>query len=158
MTPGRLLAAACAGLVVSAAVLWGASAAGWPEGSNGTGLTGPALLALAGVAGVVAASGVVRRALGVLLGLVGVLAAGVGVAGAGAAPGPWIAVGGGALLLVTGSFVMLREGAMARFGARYSAAGTRAAQGDPDRVAWQDLDAGRDPTAGPGTGPTADPR
>ncbi|WP_232662146.1 Trp biosynthesis-associated membrane protein [Pseudonocardia sp. TRM90224] len=154
MTPGRLLVAACAGLAASAGVLWGASAAAWPAGANGSGLTGPALLALAGVAGVVAASGVVRRGLGVLLGLVGVLAAGVGVAGAGAAPGPWLAVGGGALLVVTGTFVMLREAALARFGARYSAAGSQAAQRDPDRAAWQDLDAGRDPTAGP----TGDPR
>jgi len=160
---GRGLAAACGGLVVAAGVLWGASALAWTApGAGGStvadpasapsALTGVALLALAGVAALVATSGVPRRIVGALLGVVGglvvvataaaVLAVSVAVGG-----GPLLAVGGGLLLAVVGCAVLLREPQLRRLGARYAAAGTPSAHADPDRAAWAALDEGRDPTA-----------
>jgi len=163
---GRALAAACGGLVVAACVLWGASALAWtapgrPGGSAvvepasaPSALTGVALLALAGVAALVATSGVPRRIVGALLGVVGgvvvvataaaVLAVSVAVGG-----GPLLAVGGGLLLAVVGCAVLLREPQLRRLGARYAAAGSPSAHADPDRAAWAALDEGRDPTADP---------
>jgi uncharacterized membrane protein (TIGR02234 family) len=87
----RALGGACAGLALSAVLLWAASATVWYRVMPGdapvelTGalvapwLGGTALLALAGVAGVVATGGVLRRLVGGLLGLagIGVLAFGV---------------------------------------------------------------------------------
>jgi uncharacterized membrane protein (TIGR02234 family) len=93
----RALGGICAGLALSAVLLWAASATVWyrvmPGGAVSSGappveltgalvapwLGGTALLALAGVAGVVATSGVLRRLVGGLLGLagIGVLAFGV---------------------------------------------------------------------------------
>jgi uncharacterized membrane protein (TIGR02234 family) len=80
-----VLGAACAGLALSAVLLWAGSATVWyrvmPPGAAPVELTGAqaapwlsgtALLALAGVAGVVAAGGLLRRLVGVLLGLAGV--------------------------------------------------------------------------------------
>lgn len=55
--------------------------------------------------------------------------------------------GAGVLLLATAGLVTaLREPLLARFGARYATAGARRAELDPDRAAWDALDAGRDPT------------
>jgi uncharacterized membrane protein (TIGR02234 family) len=81
----RALGAACAGLALSAVLLWAGSATVWyrvmPPGAAPVELTGAqvapwlggtALLALAGVAGVVATGGLLRRLVGVLLGLAGV--------------------------------------------------------------------------------------
>jgi uncharacterized membrane protein (TIGR02234 family) len=80
-----VLAGACAGLALSAVLLWAGSAVVWYRvvrpGAAPVALTGAqvapwlggtALLALAGVAGVVATGGVLRRLVGVLLGLAGV--------------------------------------------------------------------------------------
>jgi hypothetical protein len=164
---GRALGVACLGLAASAALLWGASAVVWYRGAghaSGTAggptdgatampsLTGVALLALAGIAALVATSGYIRRALACLLGLAGgataVFAAvdlvappAPGVTGA-----PLLAVAGGVVLLAVGVFVLLREPRMARLGARYAAAAARQAPSDPDRAAWAALDEGRDPT------------
>lgn len=140
-------------------------------------LGGVALLALAAVAGVVATGGVLRRVVGGLLVLAGgavavtaVLSllvtpfatdgsvpavAGVDVealryAPTTTTPAPLLAVLGGVLLLAAGVVVLLRERRLPRLGARYAAPGARPAPTDPDRAAWQDLDAGRDPTVGPG--------
>ena len=81
----RVLGSVCAGLGLSAVLLWAGSATVWyrvlPAGAAPVELTGArvapwlggtALLALAGVAGVVATGGVLRRLVGVLLGLAGV--------------------------------------------------------------------------------------
>lgn len=180
----RTLGLSCAGLLASAAVLWGASVAVWFRvGASGqrvvdvTGaqarpaLGGVALLALAGVAAVLATSGILRRAVGGLLGVAGAAIGGAGVlalavpsavgplpeppAGtatdalvaypAQATPAPLLAVLGGLLLLAVGLVVLVREGRLPRFGARYAAPGSRP-PADPDRTAWQDLDAGLDPT------------
>lgn len=198
MTAGRnprLLGTACAGLVASAAALWGASEAVWFRVSSTvagragqlvdfTGAQvrpsfgGVALLALAGIAGVVATAGPLRRAVGGLLALAGAAVAGAAVlsllvspfaadsgslpaAPPGVAvdalrhapttttPAPWLAVLGGVLLLAVGLLVLVRERRLPRLGARYAAPGARPAPTDPDRAAWQDLDAGRDPTDRP---------
>jgi hypothetical protein len=173
----RLLAAVCAGLAVSAVALWGASAAVWhrtavagraPEGLTGAqvapSLTGVALLALAGVAALVATGGVLRRMVGVLLGAAGAVVAVVAAralvvppSGTDPTVAPLLAVGGGVLLLAVGLSVLVGEPRLARFGARYSGAATRRPEVDPDRAAWQDLDAGRDPTADAPEGRVDDP-
>ena len=117
-------------------------------------LTGVALLALAGVAGVLATGGLARRLVGGLLasaGAVQAVAALLALGGAGP-PAPLLAVAGGAVLLAVGALAALREPRLPRFGARYAAAGDRRAPRDPDRAAWEALDAGEDPTAGPGGG------
>ena len=54
-----------------------------------------------------------------------------------------------------GVVVLLGEPRLPRFGARYSTGAARPAELDPDRAAWQDLDAGRDPTTDPDS--TLDP-
>jgi uncharacterized membrane protein (TIGR02234 family) len=206
----RLLATACAGLVGSAALLWGGSAAVWyrvsvPDAAvtgraavEFTGaqvapsLTGMALLALAGVAAVVATGGLLRRLVGVLLALAGAGVAaiaawalvdspfatdaadvtlprppaGVSVDALRHAPtdttaAPLLAVAGGVVLLAVGLLAALREKRLPRFGARYANPAQRRVDPDPDRAAWQALDAGVDPTANgpedrgddPGDGP-----
>ena len=76
----RALLGVCAALVAGAGALWGASGLAWVEvrplvrapveltgAAIAPALTGLALVALAGVAGVVATGGVLRRAVGVLL-------------------------------------------------------------------------------------------
>lgn len=176
----RALAWVCSGSVASAALLWGASAAPWylveppgrpPVALDGAQvapwLTGLALLALAGVAGIVATGGVLRRVLGGLLAVAGAVAAVIaprallsapavgalpptlpGGQQAVSAAGPSLAVAGGLVLLLVGVVVAVREPRLPRFGARYAAPGARPVEVDPDRAAWRDLDAGRDPTAG----------
>ncbi|WP_300009668.1 Trp biosynthesis-associated membrane protein [Pseudonocardia sp.] len=193
----RLLGTVCVGLLVSAAALWGASVAVWyrvpvavpaERVVDVTGaqvqpaLGGVALLAVAGVAGVLAIGGVARRMVGVLLGVAGAAIVVVGAsalvadpfaAAAGSlplpppggtadalrnrpgetTPAPLLAVVGGLVLLAVGAVVLVRERRLPRFGARYSAArgrdGAARPPADPDRAAWQDLDAGLDPTDGP---------
>jgi hypothetical protein len=167
----RALVAACAGLAGSAALLWAASATVWYHGAGVAGrpgtestgaqvapsLTGVALLALAAVAAVVATGGVLRRLVGALLGLVAVVAGVVAVRAlvvlptaptpVARTPAPLLAVAGAAALLAVGLFMLLREPRLPRFGSRYAAPGDRRAEVDPDRAAWQALDAGMDPTA-----------
>jgi uncharacterized membrane protein (TIGR02234 family) len=144
-------------------------------------LTGFAWVALAGVAGLVATGGVARRVMAGLLCVAGLAVAVIGLVGwtrteyaadsAGPAPpgatlppppltitpAPLLAVAGGLLLLAVGVFVLVREPRLARLGARYAAPGARPVEVDPDRAAWQDLDAGRDPTADPARDEGDDP-
>lgn len=140
-------------------------------------LSAVALLAGAAVAAAVALGGVARRALGGLVAVAGAgvgiavvrlllappapadLAAlpgapAGGVAAAGAVvlrPGPLPAALGAALLLVAGVVVLVGERRLPRLGSRYSAqpADTPESARDPDRAAWDALDAGRDPTVDP---------
>lgn len=63
-----------------------------------------------------------------------------------ATPAPLLAGLGVALLLAAASGLLLAERDLPRFGARYAARGSRPAATDPARAAWDDLDAGRDPT------------
>jgi hypothetical protein len=150
--------------------LTGAQVAPW--------LGGVALLALAGVAALVATGGVLRRVVGVLLVLVGagVLAFGLSAlvtdpyatdapasalpqppAGASVdelryqpterTPAPLLPVAAAGVLLAVGVLVAVRERRLPRLGSRYAAPGERPVERDPDRAAWRELDAGRDPTA-----------
>jgi Tryptophan-associated transmembrane protein (Trp_oprn_chp) len=182
----RALALACLGLAGAAGLVWGSSALRWytvsPVGRaplTFTGaevapsLTGFAWVALAGVAGLVATGGVVRRVVAGLLAVAGAAVALIGrqgqtrisyaVESAGSLPpgmtvpppplavtaAPLLAVAGGLVLLAVGVLVLLCEPRLPRLGARYAAAGARPVEAEPDRAAWQDLDAGRDPTADP---------
>jgi len=198
---GRALGLACLGLALAAGLLWGASTLVWyrvtPAGRAPVALTGAqaapsltgfALIALAGVAALVATGGVVRRVLAVLLAVAGLVVAGIAAAAlltspfatdASAAglprppsgvsidslryqptettPAPLLAVVGGLALLAVGVFVMVREPRLSRLGARYAAPGKRPVEIDPDRAAWQDLDAGRDPTGTPPVDPANGP-
>jgi uncharacterized membrane protein (TIGR02234 family) len=192
-----VLGVAAAGLGLSAVLLWAGSATIWyrvtPGGAAPVELTGAqvapwlggtALLALAGVAGVVATGGVARRLVGGLLGLagIGVLLfgiramlldpfatdaslpeppAGVTVDELRYQPtdvtgAPLLAIAGAVVLLAVGVLVLVRERRLPRLGARYAAAGERRAERDPDRAAWQDLDEGRDPTVAPPDAPPGD--
>jgi uncharacterized membrane protein (TIGR02234 family) len=137
------------------------------------GLSGIALLALAAVAAAVALAGTPRRLLGVVVAAAGVYvgvavvrllmdppgpanlaalpgAPAGGTVGSSVATtgGPLSAVLGAVLLLAAGLALMPAERRLPRFGARYAArSAERAATADPDRVTWEALDAGRDPTA-----------
>jgi uncharacterized membrane protein (TIGR02234 family) len=90
-----------------------------------------------------------------LAALPGAPAGGVPVPGPAALhPGPGVAALGAALLLAAGVVLVVAERRLPRLGARYTVAGTEApvhrpAAADPDRAAWDALDAGRDPTADP---------
>jgi hypothetical protein len=142
---GRALAGAAVGLAVAALVLWGAAALPWPAPGAPSWTGGVAVLALAGIAGVVATSGVVRRGVGVLLAAAGLAVLGGSVAQFGvAALGATALVLGGLALLAAGGLVAVREPVLARFGDRYARSGAPPA--DPDRAAWDALDEGRDPT------------
>lgn len=139
------------------------------------GLQATALLALAGVAAAVALGGVARRALGGVLVLaalwlggavVGVVVSPPDAAAIAALPGapagaglaqavtrtaaPLLAAVGVVLLAAAGLAFAVRERHFARLGARYGRAkATAPRETDPDRAAWEALDAGRDPTVDP---------
>jgi hypothetical protein len=66
-------------------------------------------------------------------------------------------VAGAGVLLAVGVLVAVRERRLPRLGSRYAAPGQRVVEQDPDRAAWRELDAGRDPTSDPAAGPLADP-
>jgi hypothetical protein len=148
---------AAAGLAVAALVLWGASALPWPPPGAPSWTGGVAVLALAGIAGVVATSGLFRRGVGVLLAAVGgAVLVGAVAEFAASLFGASALVVSGLALLGTGVLVAAREPGLARFGARYARAG--ASPADPDRAAWDALDEGRDPTVRPSPdGPSGGP-
>jgi hypothetical protein len=143
----RVLVVVCVALVVAAGLLWGAAAA---EGEPA--LSGLALLALSGVAAVVATAGVLRRVAGGLLATAGLVQAVFA-----AVAGPLLALPGAVVLLAAGVVALAWEPRLPRLGARYAAPGERRAERDPDRAAWQELDEGRDPTVDPPAGPPGDP-
>ncbi|MFF0146396.1 Trp biosynthesis-associated membrane protein [Amycolatopsis sulphurea] len=170
-------------LLLGALALWGSSRLVWfaefrDEGVRGvvrytengaqhaTALIPLALLALAGVAGVLATGGWLRRVLGGLLALAGVAGIWTGATGvrfgfAAGLPGGQIllahglAVLGGLLLALGGLAAVKWAGTAKRLGAKYSAPGAQRARRDPDTELWEALSGGTDPTdpAGqPGTG------
>ena len=153
----RTLVEVCTGLAGAAGLLWAASAVEWGAGAPGE-LTGIALVSLAGIAGVVATGGVLRRVVGVLLGVAGLVEAGSTVTRwAGGSAGPYLALAGALVLVAAGAVVVLREPLLPRLGAHYAAPGRRREPVDPDRQAWEDLDEGRDPTLGSATTPGTEP-
>ncbi|NIH79327.1 Trp biosynthesis-associated membrane protein [Amycolatopsis viridis] len=163
-------------LLLAAAALWGSSRLVWSAELRDAGVRGTvleehtgaqisgalvplAVLALAGVAGLVAASGWLRRVLGVVVALAGVAAGWIAVDGwrfggfpAGAPAGQIFAGRGlallaGILMLVAGLIAGKGAGRMAKLGARYQApAGRKKAAKDPDTELWEALSEGEDPT------------
>lgn len=132
-------------------------------------LTAVALLGLAGIAALVATGGLLRRMVGVLVTGAGAGAAVLavdrwtrprvppealpsGVASVGdlePTAAPLLAVAGGVLLVAAGLVTLVGAHRMPRLGARYTAHPASTADQDPDRAAWDALDAGRDPTVEP---------
>ena len=126
-----------------------------------------ALAALAAIVAVLATAGVWRRLVGVVIALCGAGAVALAVAAldgsaaveaalrrqpmaaadaAMAAPGPWayLAVAGGALLVVAGLTAMVRGGRWAGMSARYERRAPTAKSAE--RSMWEALDRGDDPT------------
>ncbi|WP_092532178.1 Trp biosynthesis-associated membrane protein [Amycolatopsis arida] len=166
-----------AALALGAAALWGASRLTWLAEPRAAGVRGTvlhtedgaqaavalvplAVLALAGVAGMVATGGWPRRLLGAVLVLAGLAAAWIAVDGArtsgypaGAPVGEMLAAHGlalvGGLLVAAGGALGLRwAGRMPRLGARYSAPGAKHRPADSDAHLWEALSDGEDPTIG----------
>jgi hypothetical protein len=158
-----------AALVLAAAALWGSSRLTWfaedrdagvrgivHYTENGAQLAGSlvplALLALAGVAGMVATGGWFRRVLGGLLALGGLAACWAGIDGFGHASGfpfgPLVAVLGGILMISGGLLGIKGASRMPRLGTRYAAPATKRVARDPDVELWEALSEGEDPTQG----------
>ncbi|WP_307849658.1 Trp biosynthesis-associated membrane protein [Qaidamihabitans albus] len=162
-------------LLLGAAALWGSARLTWTAeeveaGVRGTVLrteTGAersgalvplAVLALAGVAGMVATGGWPRRLLGGVLVAAGLAACWVALSALRfggypeAAPvgeiyaGHGLALLGGALVAGGGLLGLRRAGRMPRLGAKYSAPGTQRVRRDPDTEMWDALSDGEDPT------------
>ncbi|GAA1382771.1 hypothetical protein GCM10009613_11120 [Pseudonocardia kongjuensis] len=140
-------------------------------------VTAVAALLVAAVAALVALSGIARRLLGVLVALgagaavvltlrlvavppspaelasarAGLNTGGApeGIGAVQATPWPWLAVAGGAVAVVVAVLLVIREHRLPRLGGRYAAPGAKPPETDPDRAAWERLDAGGDPTVGP---------
>lgn len=141
-------------------------------------VTAVAALLAAAVAALIALSGTARRVLGVLVGAAGVTAvvlvlrvvavpptpaelasARAGLSTGGAPEGigavhataaPWLAVAGAVVAVAAAVLLVVREPRLPKLGSRYEAPGARTAPAsDPDRAAWERLDAGVDPTVGP---------
>ncbi len=173
--PRRPLWMIVVALLLGALALWVASQLSWfaefrDGGVRGTVLsreTGEqrapalvplALLALAGVAGLVATGGWARRVLGVVLALAGAAAVWAGVAGvrfggyADGLPvtemllGRGLAVLGGILVAAGGLAAVKGAGQATRLGAKYAAPATRKKVRDPDARLWEALSEGEDPT------------
>lgn len=152
-------------LLGAAAALWGASELAWGEapasdqpgmgdGTDGASpdLTAIALLALAGLAGVFAVGGWLRRILGAIFGAAagytGWQAISAQVEGGFSLwSGRGCAFLGAILLLVAATLVMAHATRLPTMGARYEATNTRARTGDPDKDMWDGLSEGEDPTA-----------
>jgi uncharacterized membrane protein (TIGR02234 family) len=152
----------------------------WPA------LFGLAPVALAGVAAVLALSGVTRRLVGVLVAALGLWAMVLAVRtllGSVTTPldpgyptppsgvdldalrdhplvatgSPWIAVAGGLAMFGGGLWVVTRERGLPRLGSRFSVGHDRPRQPDQDRDWWDALDEGRDPTTSTGSGTDPQP-
>ena len=155
-------------LLAAAGLLWGSSSVTWftdagsalraakdqPTGADQVPALIPlALLSLAGIAGAIAGSGVLRRVVGGLLALLAAGAVALWFAdaldtvdgGAPAAAGPLLGLSGLALLLAAGLIVLVGGARMPALGARYDT-GSNARAADPDREVWEALDSGSDPT------------
>ncbi|GAA4025515.1 hypothetical protein GCM10022247_57830 [Allokutzneria multivorans] len=156
-------------LLAAAGLLWGSSTIAWFDASGAAALaakppTGAdqvpaliplALLCLAGIAGVLATGGALRRVVGALLLLLaagattlwftGALTSADVALGASRGAGPVLGLSGLGLLFAAGLAVLLGGGRMPALGARYDT-GSNARASDPDREVWEALDSGSDPT------------
>jgi hypothetical protein len=163
-------------LLLASAGLWGGSRLTWFAELRDGGVRGTvlytengaqhssaliplALLALAGMAGMIATGGWARRVLGVVLGLAGLAACWIAVDGVPLGGQPdglpiaqmliarGLAAAGGILLLCGGLAGVKGASVMPRLGARYSAPGAKRVARDPDVELWEALSDGQDPTA-----------
>ncbi|HVW41478.1 MAG TPA: Trp biosynthesis-associated membrane protein [Amycolatopsis sp.] len=162
-------------LLLGAAALWGSSRLVWFAELTDAGVRGMvlrtengaqqssallplAVLAVAGVAGMVATGGWARRVLGVVMVAAGLAACWVAVDGVRfsgfpeGAPvwqiftGRGLALLAGILVVLGGLVAVMRASAMPRLGARYAAPSVKKAARDPDTELWQALSEGEDPT------------
>jgi hypothetical protein len=146
-------------LLAAAAALWGSSRMAWSAGVTGAdrtpALVGLALLALAGIAGVLATSGWPRRIVGLLLALAGFPAgwsALDGAFGQGQPTGVGLLARGLALLagiiLIGAGALLVRSGhRMPRLGASYQTpAAAKEDAETSDKQLWRALSEGHDPT------------
>ncbi|QWF83172.1 Trp biosynthesis-associated membrane protein [Amycolatopsis sp. CA-230715] len=163
-------------LLLSAAALWGSSRLVWVASARDAGVRGIvldqrtgaeeasavvplALLALAGVAAMIATGGWPRRVFGAVLAVAGLAACWTAVNGVrfGGFPdgapvaeiyaGRALALAGGILMVAAGLAGFKGAGRMPRLGARYSAPGAKRTVRDPDTELWESLSDGEDPTA-----------
>jgi Tryptophan-associated transmembrane protein (Trp_oprn_chp) len=162
-------------LVGAAAALWGATGLSWlatpdlpPDhrtglgtgGVGGTGLgtggtggpsfTALALLALAGLLGMFAVGGWLRRVLGAIIVVAGGYVCWQAFATAGAKDmftGRGLALLGGVLLVAAGLLVIRHASTLPTMGSRYQLASTERRSGDADKDLWDGLSNGEDPTS-----------
>ncbi|NKQ56581.1 Trp biosynthesis-associated membrane protein [Amycolatopsis sp. K13G38] len=162
-------------LLLGAAALWGASRFVWFAELTDGGVRGMilqtqtgaqrsaallplAVLAVAGVAGMVATGGWARRVLGIVMSVAGLAACWVAIDGvrfsgfpAGAPvwqifTGRGLALLGGILVVLGGLIAIKHASAMPRLGARYAAPSVKKTARDPDTELWEALSEGEDPT------------
>jgi hypothetical protein len=133
-------------LVAAAAALWGSGRLDWGTATTPRYGAGLAFVAIAGLAGTVAAGGWVKRLVGVVVALAGLLAGGVTVTAGGTGIGRWIALLGALLLVAAGILVIRHAARLPTLGTRYQSANARPRSGDGDRDMWDGLSQGEDPT------------
>lgn len=162
-------------LLIGAALLWGSSRLVWTAQSRNAGVRGIvldtqtgaqvtgaliplAVLALAGVAGMVATGGWARRVLAVVLMMAGAATCWVSVDGVRwhgyptGAPvvqiftGRGLALLAGIIVLAAGLVAVKHARVMPRLGARYSAPSVKKSARDVDAELWEALSEGEDPT------------
>jgi hypothetical protein len=145
-------------LLASSVALWGSSKMEWaakvPGADRAPALVPLALLALAGIAGVLATSGWARRVVGMLLALAGLAAGWTGLDGAfgqGQTTATALLARGltvlAALAILGAGVMLVRSGhRMPKLGGSYQT--PAAAKGDetPDKQLWRALSEGKDPT------------
>jgi hypothetical protein len=153
-------------LLGAAVALWGATEVAWGDtsapdqpgigaanpGDGMPDLTAIALLALAGLAGVFAVGGWLRRILGAIFVAAGGYTAWVAIdtvmlGGFSLWTGRGFAFLGAVALLAAGALVVAHARRLPTMGARYETANARARTGDPDKDMWDGLSEGEDPTA-----------
>jgi hypothetical protein len=154
MNPRRLLWIVTALLLGAAAGLWGSSRLAWSAGVTGAdrvpALVPLALLALAGIAGILATSGWPRRLVGVLLAFGGVAAGwsafdqGESTVGGMFARALALLAG---IVLIGAGWLLVRAGhRMPRLGSNYQTPAAAKAAEAPDKELWRALSEGNDPT------------
>ncbi|GAA4040718.1 Trp biosynthesis-associated membrane protein [Nonomuraea soli] len=119
---------------------WGAAS----DPAGAPALTPPALAALAGVVAVLAAKGLGRRIVGGLIALCGVITV-IAAWGPFGTVWPYVAIGGGLLVLLGGIATVVRGVRWQAMSERYGRDRPRTEDGD--RSMWDALDRGEDPTS-----------
>ena len=151
-------------LVGAAVALWASSRLAWTTevlrhpgtdvttlvsrtGAESRPLVPLAVLALAGVAAMIAVSGWPRRVLGGVLALAGVGAIALSVGGTDFFPWGRILAGLGGILMIIAGAALVRFGAtMPRLGAAYQRTETERPADASDQDMWRALSLGKDPT------------